>query len=71
MNPVCIPCEKEYICDKNGVLVRAGHSHYYVGDRWKCPSCKHLLVSGYGDTPIHNEPLNKDLIVADLVKGQG
>lgn len=58
MKPVCIPCQKEYRIDKNGVYVIETFGHppkpykIWSADRWICPSCGHQLLSGFGQGPL-------------------
>ena len=53
--PVCVPCKVEFRCDKNGVpYVQTTNGNPYQvwdSDRWKCPSCGALVLSGFGMKP--------------------
>ena len=53
--PVCWPCGTEMRCEKNSVVVDAGHGRVKEGDRYRCPTCGHLVVVGLGD-PYRAEP---------------
>ena len=48
MNPFCIQCKKEMMCEKNGVVVHWGNGHCFRGDKWKCPTCNREVVVGFG-----------------------
>jgi hypothetical protein len=45
--PVCIPCGKQYLADKNGVTCRRGKFDIIFADRWKCPGCGHEIITGW------------------------
>lgn len=60
MNPICCNCNVEMWCDKNGVFVYAktidGHEiNVRKGDRYKCPECKVMFMTGLGE-PFKMEP---------------
>jgi len=42
---ICVECQKEMICDKNGVGANFGHGHVYPGDRFKCPECGKMILA--------------------------
>jgi len=50
MNPVCVKCQVEMICNKIGVSVAPEHnpSHQYNGDLYRCPICDSRVVIGFG-----------------------
>ena len=50
--PICVPCKRQYRCVKNGFPVKdpaVGNcpSTYWRADKWKCPNCRHEVVSGF------------------------
>jgi hypothetical protein len=53
----CVDCGIPFRCDRNGVLVifrDAGDGRpykVYDADRWRCPACGTLVLSGYGKEP--------------------
>lgn len=56
-NPVCIPCQKEYKRQVNGVYAleetEDGHPYkLWLTDVWKCEGCGHELLCGYGNQPV-------------------
>ncbi len=63
--PICIPCNREYACHKNEVVVLIRDALYF-GDEWRCPGCDHALVMGiapqpftYSDLPQFDETLRR------------
>ena len=52
MRPVCVPCNRRYICEKNGVTVLYAEDTVQAGDLWKCPSCYHQIVTGFSINTI-------------------
>ena len=51
--PICVECRVEYSCDKNAVLISdpavgGFPATYWYADRWKCPGCNHLVITGRG-----------------------
>lgn len=53
---VCTPCQQTYRVDNNSIVVvtYAQETPYqlWFADEWKCPTCGHRVVSGFGDNPI-------------------
>ena len=51
---ICMNCEKEMKCSRNGVVAVWRGSHCYSGDEYKCPLCesKTLIIVR---TPYHQE----------------
>ena len=51
--PVCKKCEVEYQCSQNGVIVvdynDNGPHVIHSADEFKCPSCQHVVIVGFGD----------------------
>jgi hypothetical protein len=61
MRPVCVACQIEMRCEKNGVgivemiHVDGGSAEPYrlwSADRWRCPGCGQQMVVGYGREPM-------------------
>lgn len=53
---VCAPCKKEMTCERNSVRLRfADGSHVYEGDRYLCPTCGTMAVTGLGANPYHDD----------------
>lgn len=64
MNPVCVPCKKEYVPIKTGFTMGINESCVRRGDKMACPKCKHEIITGFGEnyhSPI--EALQADLKV--------
>jgi hypothetical protein len=62
MNPLCINCKKLYVPVKTGFSVAINENCVRRGDKMQCPSCKHEIVTGFGEnfhSPIEakNAPL--------------
>lgn len=55
---ICVPCRKEYVCDKNGVGIDFGNGHVYPADRFKCPNCGHEILSS-GNCNANYDPDHK------------
>lgn len=51
MRPVCVKCEREMRCEKNGIRVGGKEVPTWVryGDKFKCPSCGFEIVVGFGE----------------------
>lgn len=64
--PICTDCKSEMRPHKNGFIVayvtRIGYHETAQGDAYKCPTCEHITVTGFGN-PYHNP----DTSHADLV----
>lgn len=57
MRPICVPCNRMMSAEKNGVcfttLLPDGKRYQlWSGDKWKCPTCGHEIISGVGHSPI-------------------
>ena len=57
--PICVMCQREYKCEKNGVRALEHFSEedeaiykIWSSDKWKCPSCGHEILYGFGLEPI-------------------
>ncbi len=51
--PICLTCRVVMRCVENECLVndpRYGHfpRTFYFGDRFRCPGCRHEIVTGFG-----------------------
>lgn len=55
---VCVKCEVEFKCEKNGVKVaemfNKNQAVYKVwnADKWKCPMCGMEVVAGFANQPM-------------------
>lgn len=70
MRPVCVPCQKEMKCSKNGRIVHeSAHDAfgYRHGDEYTCPSCGHKIISGFGLKPIHRDQVTDEEIKTVVV----
>jgi len=60
MNPVCVNCDVEMLCQKNGVRVapEAVPHHKRSGDQFTCPRCGATVVASLGEayTDNNSEP---------------
>lgn len=45
--PICVRCERNYHCERNGVWVRLGPDEIISADMYECPNCKHRIISGF------------------------
>ncbi len=54
--PVCVPCEVEYRCVKNEVVVvdhaDGEEAQAWFADKWGCPTCGHEIVIGFAQGPF-------------------
>lgn len=41
---ICVGCQTEMRCDKNGVGANFGNGHVYPSDRFKCPECGAMVL---------------------------
>jgi hypothetical protein len=41
----CVKCRIEMHCEKNGVGIDFGNGHVYPGDKFKCPGCRHEIIT--------------------------
>lgn len=50
--PICVPCAAEMKPARNGFLVAVLANNRYhetmSGDKYKCPTCNHEIVAGFG-----------------------
>lgn len=51
---VCYKCREELKCIKNGIGARWGASHVYVGDVFKCRTCKSVILSTNANATYDN-----------------
>lgn len=40
----CLQCNMEMCGEKNGVALDFGYGHTYPGNRYKCPSCRNMIL---------------------------
>jgi hypothetical protein len=45
--PICVPCQRNYRCELNGILVRLGPDAIIDADLYQCPGCGHQIVKGF------------------------
>ncbi len=54
--PMCVPCAREMNCHQNSFIVHVTASgepyQIWSSDAWRCPECKHMIVSGFGRSPV-------------------
>ena len=50
--PVCVPCERNYRCELNGILMRLGPDAVIDADLYQCPGCGHQIVKGFAREAI-------------------
>lgn len=54
---ICVGCQTEMRCDKNGVGANFGAGHVYPADRFKCPECGAMVLITVSN-PIYDPGLN-------------
>lgn len=69
--PICVPCKQEMRCEKTGCVVNdrtvgSFPATYRYGDRWKCPTCGHEIVAGFGIHELSADELDPDKIVDSI-----
>jgi hypothetical protein len=45
--PICVPCRRNYRCERNGIFVRLGPDAIIDADLYECPGCGHQIVRGF------------------------
>jgi DNA-directed RNA polymerase subunit RPC12/RpoP len=50
--PICVPCQRNYRCERNGIFVRLGQNAIIDADLYECPSCGHQIVRGFALRPV-------------------
>ncbi|KKL54173.1 hypothetical protein LCGC14_2268080 [marine sediment metagenome] len=45
--PICVPCQRNYRCERNGIFVRLGPDAIIDADLYQCPGCGHQIVRGF------------------------
>jgi len=45
--PICVPCQRNYRCEMNGIWVRLGPDAIVDADLYRCPGCGHQIVKGF------------------------
>ncbi len=45
--PICVPCQRNYRCERNGIFVRLGPDAIIDADLYECPGCGHQIVRGF------------------------
>lgn len=68
--PICVPCAAEMRPSKNGFIIAFKVDNHYhqtqQGDAYKCPTCNHVIVSGFGGAYHSPETINHADLVMDL-----
>ena len=54
--PVCVLCEMNFRCERNGVIVRMYASQVADADLYTCPSCGVQILVGFGKPVDEGEP---------------
>lgn len=56
--PICVPCQHNYRCERNGVWVRLGSDHIINADMYECPNCGHRIIRGFAPRKVsrHDGP---------------
>ena len=50
--PICVPCQRNYRCERNGVWVRLGGEAIIDADMYECPGCGHRLIRGFAHRSV-------------------
>ncbi len=68
--PICVPCQLNYRCELNGVLVRLDPDTITAADLYQCPSCGHQIVRGFAQRAMERHGLHQAMFVlAEAVMG--
>jgi hypothetical protein len=64
LTPICKKCKVEMRCEKNSQMVNDPESGqfpstYWVGDTFKCPSCKNEIITGFCGQGFMKEEMEK------------
>ena len=70
---VCLPCQIEYRCKRNGVLLvtmDAAPVEAYMADVWECPGCGHQIIPstprpGQGAIAFGQEQITRAIEMTD------
>lgn len=57
--PICVPCQRNYRCERNGVWVRLGLDGIIDADMYECPGCGHRIVRGFAQRPVERHDPNE------------
>ena len=62
--PVCVGCNQEMVCSKNGKIVhdpKVGDfaETYWIGDEYECPVCHNIIVVGFAQKSFLLEELRQ------------
>lgn len=63
--PACVPCGVRMRCEKNGTRIRYTDHQIQNGDLYRCPSCGHRIVMGFGQTPFDFNAGDGDFLYPD------
>ena len=74
---VCVKCEVELKCEKNGVRVAEMFQQntkiykLWDTDMWKCPICGYLIIAGFAPYPFaeHYKDNCEEIVQRTLEKG--
>ena len=50
--PICVPCQRNYRCERNGILVRLGPDAIISTDMYQCPGCGHQVLKGFAPRAV-------------------
>jgi hypothetical protein len=71
--PVCVKCRVSYRCQRNAVWYASCYempphdpARLWCGDQWRCPSCHHEIIIGFG-APVDD---HRDLFSSFLGSAQ-
>jgi hypothetical protein len=63
--PICVPCQRNYRCERNGILVRLGPNAIIDADLYECPSCEHQIVRGFAATAVERHGGSYEVVFAN------
>ena len=66
MTTICVLCEVEFTCKKNGVFVKylyaSGRREVFSADLYSCPNCTCSIVQGIAKEPYPYEVDSSDIV---------
>ncbi len=63
--PICVPCQRNYRCERNGILVRLGPDAIISSDMYQCPGCEHQVLKGFASQPVERYGPHRELFEAE------
>lgn len=63
--PICVPCQRNYRCERNGILVRLGPDAIISSDMYQCPGCEHQVLKGFAAQPVERYGPHRELFEAE------